>query len=103
VLIGVSTGGPRTLDDILPLLPADFPWPVLVAQHMPPRSPCPFAKRMDRCAQMQVVEAAHPMVRSPDDLHRQGRRRHGDQSATRTKLMVIAETGDQGVPLAPVG
>ncbi len=35
VLIGVSTGGPRTLEDVLPGLPADFPWPVLVAQHMP--------------------------------------------------------------------
>ena len=31
VLIGVSTGGPRTLEEILPALPEDFPWPVLVA------------------------------------------------------------------------
>jgi two-component system chemotaxis response regulator CheB len=61
VLIGVSTGGPRTLEDILPLLPADFPWPVLVAQHMPASFTKPFAERLnDRCA-LQVVEASHPM------------------------------------------
>src|SRR5689334_11004923 len=35
VLIGTSTGGPVALDIILPRLPADFPWPVMVAQHMP--------------------------------------------------------------------
>jgi two-component system chemotaxis response regulator CheB len=61
VLIGVSTGGPRTLEDILPLLPADFPWPVLVAQHMPASFTKPFADRLnDRCA-LHVVEASHPM------------------------------------------
>ena len=35
VLIGTSTGGPAALDIVLPQLPTDFPWPVLVAQHMP--------------------------------------------------------------------
>ena len=61
VLIGVSTGGPRTLEDILPLLPADFPWPVLVAQHMPASFTRPFAERLDTLCALHVVEAAHPM------------------------------------------
>ena len=43
VLIGISTGGPRTLEDVLPQLPSDFPWPVLVAQHMPPNFTLAFA------------------------------------------------------------
>ncbi|WP_028535501.1 chemotaxis-specific protein-glutamate methyltransferase CheB [Paludibacterium yongneupense] len=62
VLIGVSTGGPRTLEDILPLLPADFPWPVLVAQHMPSSFTLPFSNRMNDLCPMQVVEAARPMT-----------------------------------------
>jgi len=41
VLIGVSTGGPRTLEDILPLLSADFPWPVLVLSTCRRASPSP--------------------------------------------------------------
>ena len=35
LLIGVSTGGPAALDVLLPALPASFPLPVLIVQHMP--------------------------------------------------------------------
>jgi two-component system chemotaxis response regulator CheB len=56
VIIGVSTGGPRTLEDILPLLPADFPWPVLVAQHMPSNFTDAFARRMDSLCRITVRE-----------------------------------------------
>ena len=35
VLVGTSTGGPPALDALLSPLPADFPWPILIAQHMP--------------------------------------------------------------------
>jgi len=64
VLIGVSTGGPRTLEDILPRLPANFPWAVLVAQHMPANFTDTFARRMDGLCAMKVVEvaAAMPLV-----------------------------------------
>lgn len=58
VLIGVSTGGPRTLEDILPLLPADFPWPVVVVQHMPASFTGPLARRLDAISAVTVVEAA---------------------------------------------
>jgi len=56
VIIGVSTGGPRTLEDILPGLPADFPWPVLVAQHMPGNFTDAFARRMDALCRITVRE-----------------------------------------------
>jgi two-component system chemotaxis response regulator CheB len=60
VVIGVSTGGPRTLEDILPVFPADFPYPVLVAQHMPSSFTLPFANRMNDLCELTVVEAAKP-------------------------------------------
>ncbi|HEX4856223.1 MAG TPA: chemotaxis-specific protein-glutamate methyltransferase CheB [Limnobacter sp.] len=60
VLIGVSTGGPRTLEDILPKLPGDFPWPILVAQHMPAAFTQPFANRMNDLCALNVVEASKP-------------------------------------------
>jgi two-component system chemotaxis response regulator CheB len=69
VVIGVSTGGPRTLEDILPLLPADFPWPVLVAQHMPPSFTRPFAERMNGLCQLAVVEASHLMPVEPGNIY----------------------------------
>ena len=62
VLIGVSTGGPRTLELILPNLPARFPWPILVAQHMPASFTHSFAQRMNGMCAMEVVEANRPMT-----------------------------------------
>lgn len=61
VLIGVSTGGPRVLEEILPQLPADFPWPVLVAQHMPAAFTRPFAQRLDKASAVTVLEVDRPM------------------------------------------
>ncbi len=61
VIIGVSTGGPRTLEDILPLFPADFPLPIIVAQHMPASFTGQFSKRMNNLCALEVVEANRPM------------------------------------------
>lgn len=61
VLIGTSTGGPAALDVVLPQLPADFPWPVLIAQHLPASFTGAFARRLDRECQLRVVEVAQPM------------------------------------------
>ena len=60
VLVGVSTGGPRTLEEILPLLPADFRWPVLVVQHMPGAFTKSFAERLDRICELGVMEVSSP-------------------------------------------
>lgn len=65
VLVGVSTGGPRTLEDILPLLPADFPWPVVVVQHMPASFTGPLARRLDTISAVTVVEAATATALQP--------------------------------------
>jgi len=61
VVIGVSTGGPRTLEDIVPQLPANFPWPVVIAQHMPASFTGVFARRMDSISAVDVTEVAAPM------------------------------------------
>jgi two-component system chemotaxis response regulator CheB len=69
VLIGVSTGGPRTLEEILPELPADFPWPVVVAQHMPSSFTGVFAKRMDSVCALEVVEVSAPTPLAPGHVY----------------------------------
>lgn len=65
VLIGVSTGGPRTLEEILPLLPADYAWPIVIAQHMPANFTDAFAQRMDRACALTVREVSHSMPLEP--------------------------------------
>jgi two-component system chemotaxis response regulator CheB len=69
VLIGVSTGGPRTLEDILPKLPANFPWAVLVAQHMPANFTDTFARRMDGLCALKVIEVAGAMPLSAGHVY----------------------------------
>src|ERR1700691_2235575 len=51
VAIGVSTGGPDALARLLPAFPANFPLPVIIAQHMPPVFTTLLAKRLtSKCA-----------------------------------------------------
>lgn len=69
VIVGVSTGGPSTLEAILPQLPADFPWPVLVAQHMPGAFTKSFAERLNQACALRVVEAASPMPVEPGTVY----------------------------------
>jgi two-component system chemotaxis response regulator CheB len=57
VVIGISTGGPNALADMLPGLPADFPVPVLIVQHMPPVFTTMLAKRLDALSPLTVREA----------------------------------------------
>jgi two-component system chemotaxis response regulator CheB len=55
--IGVSTGGPNALAELLPALPADFPVPVVIVQHMPPLFTRFLADRLDTKCHLRVVEA----------------------------------------------
>ena len=65
VLIGVSTGGPRTLMEILPLLPADFGAPLVVVQHMPESFTRPFAERLNRECHLEFKESTEGMLLVP--------------------------------------
>lgn len=58
VIIGISTGGPKTLEEVLPELPADLRWPVLVVQHMPASFTGPLAHRLNQRCRLAVKEAA---------------------------------------------
>jgi two-component system chemotaxis response regulator CheB len=65
VAIGISTGGPATLQDVLPLIPADVPASFFLVQHMPPSFMASFAKRLDDNCVMKVVEGRSGMVVEP--------------------------------------
>jgi len=59
VAIGISTGGPKALEDMLPLFPRDLPVPILIVQHMPPGFIAPFAQRLNKLCSVAVHEARH--------------------------------------------
>ncbi len=65
VLLGASTGGPPAIEAILSSLPAEFPWPVLIAQHLPASFTGAFAKRLDALCTIRVVEVTGPTPLRP--------------------------------------
>lgn len=69
VIIGVSTGGPSCLEEILPKLPEDFSFPVIVAQHMPANFTASFAERLDRICKLPVVEVNKLMPLGPQTIY----------------------------------
>jgi two-component system, chemotaxis family, protein-glutamate methylesterase/glutaminase len=58
VVIGVSTGGPTALGTLIPKLPADFPLPILIVQHMPPMFTRLLAERLQAQTKLRVMEAS---------------------------------------------
>ncbi len=76
VAIGVSTGGPPALQNVIPKLPKDFPSGILVVQHMPPLFTKSLAVRLDGLSNLKVKEAeeGEPIVAgcvyiAPGDRH----------------------------------
>jgi two-component system chemotaxis response regulator CheB len=55
--IGVSTGGPRALAQMMPMLPSDIGVPVLIVQHMPPMFTASLAKSLNAKCSLEVREA----------------------------------------------
>jgi len=56
-VIGVSTGGPEALNKLIPAIPANFPIPILVVQHMPPHFTRSLAESLSKKSKLRVIEA----------------------------------------------
>lgn len=65
IAIGVSTGGPPLVQRLLQDLPADFPCPILIAQHMPREFTGSFASRLDSASRIRVKEAENGEILVP--------------------------------------
>lgn len=63
--IGVSTGGPNALAELLPALPASFPVPIVIVQHMPPMFTRLLAERLNAQSALTVVEGQAGMKLQP--------------------------------------
>jgi two-component system chemotaxis response regulator CheB len=69
IVIGISTGGPAALGAILPDLPAGFPLPVLVVQHMPPQFTRLLAERLNSTCRLPATEASQNEPIEPGKIY----------------------------------
>jgi len=69
VVVASSTGGPRSLDQIIPRLPENFPAPVLIIQHMPKGFTKSLAERLNRSSALTVMEAQNGMEVLPGKVY----------------------------------
>ncbi len=65
VAIGTSTGGPNALAELFAQLPADFPAPIVVVQHMPPMFTRLLAERLTAKSRLRVHEGTSGAVLAP--------------------------------------
>jgi two-component system chemotaxis response regulator CheB len=65
IAIGISTGGPATLQEVLPQIPVDLPASIFLVQHMPPAFIASFAKRLNEHCALKVVEGRSGMPVEP--------------------------------------
>lgn len=63
--IGTSTGGPVALQKLLTQLPADFPLPIIMIQHMPAAFTLAFANRLNTLCKINVKQATSGDVLKP--------------------------------------
>ncbi len=59
IAIGTSTGGPVALQQVLTKIPAGFPLPIMIIQHMPASFTPSFSERLDSLCNINVKQAAH--------------------------------------------
>lgn len=69
VAIGISTGGPKTLLEVLPHLPARLNAAIFVVQHMPPSFTSSFAKRINDNCPMRCLETEAGMRVEPGTIY----------------------------------
>ena len=101
--IGTSTGGPVALQRVLTQLPADFPVPVVMYQHMPGTFTPAFAQRLDSLCKINVRQAVDGDVLKPGValLAPGGQQMRVERSRPGATARVKVEEGDSGLTYKP--
>ena len=99
VAIASSTGGPKALQNLIPLLPSNLNAPVLIVQHMPAGFTEALAERINNLSQLSVKEAQEGDVLVPGQalLARGGRHMNVVKSGAKHVIHYSDEPPREGV------
>jgi two-component system, chemotaxis family, protein-glutamate methylesterase/glutaminase len=101
IAIGTSTGGPRALQEILPLLPAGLPAAILIVQHMPVGFTAPFAKRLNGICQLPVHESEDGLAVIPGHAYLAAAGRHMTVSRSNSTVTLHSAITPTNLPHMP--
>lgn len=69
VAIGISTGGPKALADVIPQIPAGLGVPIVIVQHMPPVFTKALADSLDKKSPLKIIEGSNGQELTPDTVY----------------------------------
>ena len=95
--IGTSTGGPIALQKVLTKIPADFPVPIIMVQHMPAAFTNAFANRLNSLCKIEVKEASNGDILKPGCAYLApgGKQMIIDGTENAAKLRVVEDDTDR--------
>ena len=99
IALACSTGGPKSLQSVIPLLPANLPVPMLVVQHMPAGFTKSLAERLDDVSKVKVKEAEEGDVLLPGCVYIAPGGKHMQVKTTggTNKIILMDEPPREGV------
>ena len=99
IALACSTGGPKSLQSVIPKLPADLPFPMLVVQHMPAGFTQSLSERLNDISKVNVKEAAEGDVLKPGWVYIAPGGKHMQVKSTgaQTKITLTDEPPREGV------
>jgi len=99
--IGTSTGGPVALQQVLTKLPADFPVPIILVQHMPSTFTPAFSERLDKLCAIKVKQADDGDILEAGTAYLApgGKQMLLTGSSSRPKILI--QDGDQNLTYKP--
>lgn len=69
VAMGISTGGPKVIYEVLPLIPPDINAVLFLVQHMPSNFTGTYVNRLNSACKLEVVEAQAGMKVQPGTVY----------------------------------
>jgi len=99
--IGTSTGGPVALQQVLTQLPANFPVPIILVQHMPSTFTLAFSQRLDKLCAIHVKQADDGDVLQPGTAYLAPGGKQMLLTGNNTRPKIRIKDGDQGLTYKP--
>lgn len=103
VAIAASTGGPQALQRTLDKFPPDFPYPIVLVQHMPATFTDTFAVRLDKTSKIKVklAEDGEKLLAGTAYLAPGGMQTHVVGQAEQARFSIRETTADMGLVFSP--